>query len=74
MTDIRLPREETEILELGFKRNVEKSTRSCLGDPVHRYGNCHQQPRHGHAEYLQTSGAQEKQTATTLQVARLYST
>jgi hypothetical protein len=58
-------------LELGVQHNVEESTRSYLGDPVHRYGNCHQQPRRQNAEYLQTSGAHEKPTATTVQVDQL---
>jgi len=61
-------------LELGVQHNVEESTRLYLGDAVHRYGNSNQQPRRQHAEYLQTSGAQEKPTATAVQVAQFYST
>jgi hypothetical protein len=74
LTDIHLPREEAEMLEFGFQHNVEKSTRSCLGDPVHGYENCHKQLGREQPKFFQTSDAQEKSTAIPFQVAQLYYT
>jgi hypothetical protein len=66
LTDIHLSLKETEILELGFQHNFEKSMKSRLSDPI--IGT--EWP----SAVWTTSCTQENQTATTLQLAQLYST